>query len=178
MIKPILLTAVLFGLLIGGCQDSKIIPVKEIFSEKSKVDIEKILVKWVYDNSKNISMGTSQSIVKEAMKTNKPLLILALTEVESNFVPTAVSSKGAVGLTQVMYDIHKQDLSKLGIAKEKRDLFDVSPAIQAGNLILDSCLVQSKGDVTKALERYLGGQDGAYVKRILSHLANLYILTR
>jgi len=177
MIKSILLTVVLTMLLVMGCQDTRktAVPVV-VSSEKSKVEVEKILSKWIYEHSNKISQNTANEIAKEAMKTNKPLLIVALTEVESNFIPSAVSNKGAVGLTQVMFDIHKLTLVKSGIAKEKRDLFDVAPSIQAGNLVLDSCLLQSKGDVSKALELYLGGQDGAYLKKILSNLANLYIL--
>jgi len=136
-----------------------------------------VLTKWVYEHSKQISLTTSREIAKEAMKTNKPLLMLALIEVESNFVPTAVSNKGAIGLTQVMPVYHEKSITAKGIIKERRDLFDVVPSIQAGNFVLDSCLTQSKGDVSKALESYLGGQDKWYVNRILSNLANLYMLT-
>jgi len=146
-------------------------------STSDKETVEKVLTKWVYEHSKQISLNTSKEIVKESMKTNKPLLMLALIEVESNFVPTAVSNKGAIGLTQVMPVYHEKSITAKGIIKERRDLFDVVPSIQAGNFVLDSCLTQSKGDVSKALESYLGGQDKWYVNRILSNLANLYMLT-
>jgi len=152
--------------------------IKESSTEKSKEEIEKILVQWVYNNSKNISMAGCQEISSEAMKVNKPLLILSIMDVESNFNPGAISNKGAIGLTQVMFDIHKESLIKSGIIKEKRDLFNIGPSIRAGSFIMDSCLIQSKADVSKALELYLGGQDVFYVKRILSNLGNLYILTR
>lgn len=142
---------------------------------KQKEDVtEKILTKWVFEKSDRISFQIAQTIVREAMKTDKPLLMLALIEVESNFVPSAVSSKGAMGLTQVMPFVHSKVLIEAKIIKEKRDLFDIGPSIQAGNVILSDYLRQSNGDVPKALERYLGGKDGAYVHRILANLANLY----
>ena len=154
-------------------------PVIPVQNEK----LESVLIKWVYDKSSRISLTSAKIISKEVMKTDKPLLLLALIEMESQFVPSAFSSKEAIGLTQVMFedskgkDIHGKALIKSGIIKEKRDLFDITPSIQAGNLILDGYLIQSKGDVPKALERYLGGKDGAYLIRILSNLANLYVLT-
>ncbi len=147
-----------------------------VSTEKSE-KVEKLLVKWVYDHSNRISMAACEEIVKESIKTNKPLLLLALIEVESNFVPSATSNKGAVGLTQVMFDIHKEGLVKLGIVKDKRDLYDIIPSVRAGNFVVDACLARSKGDVPKALEYYLGGRDGVYMNKILSNLANLYILT-
>lgn len=137
---------------------------------------EAILTKWVYEHSKQISAATCKTIVQESLKTNKPLLIIALIEVESNFTPTAISSKGAIGLTQVMPGVWEKELISKGIIKERRDLFNVVPSVSAGDMILSFFLKQSKGDVTKALESYLGGQDVSYVKRILSHLANLYVL--
>jgi len=147
--------------------------------DKSKRETyEKVLTKWIYEHSNRISIGMAGEIARETVKTDKPLLVLALIEVESNFIPSATSNKGAIGLTQVMFDVHGKMLIKNGVIKEKRDLYDIAPSIHAGSLVLDSCLVQSKGDVSKALEYYLGGKDGAYLLRILSNLANLYMLAK
>ena len=174
MVKSILLTIVLFLLLVLGCQDTKQ-PVV-ILSEKIRIKSEVALTKWVYEHSKQTSLATCKEIVQESLKTDKPLLMLSLIEVESNFVITAVSIKGAMGLSQVMPGIHEKELIAKSIIKERRDLFDIIPSVRAGNLVLSSCLKQSKDDVPKALELYLGGQDGWYVKRILSNLANLDLL--
>ena len=138
---------------------------------------EPLLTKWIYDHSKQISKEACKEIAEECLKTNKPLALLAIMEAESNFVPTAVSSKGAIGLGQIMPGVHEKELIGRGIIKERRDLFDITPNIRATHHIFSMCLTQSKGDVPKALEMYLGGQDGAYVKRILSNLANLYIIS-
>ncbi|OGM08243.1 hypothetical protein A2Z67_00900 [Candidatus Woesebacteria bacterium RBG_13_36_22] len=145
------------------------------YTKEQREALENALTKWVFEHSTQISINTSRAIVTEVMKTNKPLLMLALIEVESNFVPSAISNKGAIGLTQVMFDIHKPALLKAEIIKERRDLFDIGPSIHAGYLILEGYLLQNKGNVPKALENYLGGRDGAYVNRILTNLANLYV---
>jgi soluble lytic murein transglycosylase-like protein len=131
---------------------------------------------WVYGRSERISQGTATLIAKEANLTGKPLLILALLEVESNFTPTAVSSKGAIGLSQIM-DVHTKDLIKAGIIKEKRDLFNVPQSIRACNFVLDDMLKRTGGNVGKALDLYLGGKDGVYKSRILGNLGDLYVLT-
>lgn len=144
--------------------------------KKQSFKEEKILTKWVFEKSTKISMQTAETIVKEAMKVEKPLLMLALIEVESSFVPTSLSNKGAFGLTQVMPKVHGKMLKEAKIIKDDRDLFDIQPSIQAGNLILNGYLKDSKGDISKALERYLGGKDGAYLHKILVNLASLYIL--
>lgn len=138
---------------------------------------EEVLVQWVYEHSNRISKAACKEIVVAALETKRPLLLLALMEVESNFIPTAISNKGAMGLTQVMPAHWEKELITAGVIKEKRDLFDVRSSITAGDFILDINLKKSKGDVSKALEMYLGGQDGAYLKKILANLANLYVLT-
>jgi len=134
------------------------------------------LTAWVYTHSDRISIDTARFIAQEAIITKKPLLMLALIEVESNFIPTAVSSKGAIGLTQIM-DVHTKGLIKAGIIKDRRDLFNVSQSVHACNFILDDMLKKTGGNVGKALDLYLGGKDGAYKNRILGHLGDLYILT-
>ena len=135
------------------------------------------LSNWVYSRSIRISRDTCKKIVEETIKYQKPLLLLSIMEVESHFVPTATSSKNAMGLMQVMPGIWDKDLIAKGIIKERRDLYDIEPSIKAGNYVFNLCLVRSKGDVEKALEYYLGGKDGVYVKRILTSLSTLYILT-
>ena len=136
------------------------------------------LTGWVYKNSTRISVSMSKDIVGYSMNTKHPLLMLALVSAESEFTPTAVSVAGAKGLTQVMWKIWGPDLIKAGIAKEERDLFDPSISIRAGEYVLVKCLTASGGDVTKALERYLGGKDGFYTKKILSRLADMYVLVQ
>ena len=137
---------------------------------------EELLTKWVYSKSIKISVGTARQIVKEAMKTDKPLLTLALISIESEFCPSATSSAGAIGLSQIMYNYHGKALIEAKIIKEKRDLYNVADSIKAGSFILNGFLKQTNGDLSKALEKYLGGANTWYVNRILANLGSLYIL--
>jgi soluble lytic murein transglycosylase-like protein len=141
------------------------------------ISTEDMLAKWVFLRSEKISIDTAKLIVKEAMRTERPLLILALISVESEFNPSAISRKGAIGLTQVVWYHHGKSLIEAGISREKKDLFNVDRSIRAGDFILRGFLIQSNGNVQKALELYLGGKDSAYTKRILGNLADLYVLT-
>jgi soluble lytic murein transglycosylase-like protein len=138
--------------------------------------VEDNLVGFVYAKSEKISIDTARLIVKEALKTERPLLILAMISAESEFVPSATSPKGAIGLMQIIWHFHGKMLVDAKLAKEKRDLYNVGVAIQSGNFLMNGFLKQENGDLEKALHRYLGGKDGNYVKRILLNLGNLYLL--
>jgi hypothetical protein len=137
---------------------------------------EDALALWIYQQSNRISILTAREIAREAIKTEIPFFILGLIMAESEFVPTAVSSKGAIGLTQVRFEVHGKELMRVGLIKEKRDLFDIGPSIRSGNFIFKMYLKQSGGNAEKAMELYLGGKDGFYVKKISLNLLNLYVL--
>lgn len=182
LILMLLVVALVLGLMLWGWKQGislrdKLERFRSIDQEVRILKLEeKALTRWVYQNSERISIHSAETIVRESMKTNKPLLLLALINAETNFVPTAVSSKGAVGLTQVMFNVHGKLLIERGIIKEKRDLFDLATSIRAGDVILSGYLQQSHGDVAKALERYLGQSNTYYSYKVLSNLANLYVM--
>ena len=152
-------------------------PSKLVCSIGSEKRVHNVLANWVYNHSNRISRADCEEIVFEAMKTKRPLLILALIQVESDFNPGVVSSKGAIGLTQVMPSVWGKDLIARGIIREPRDLFSIGPSIAAGDYVLGAYLKASKGDIAAALEGYLGGRDGYYLKKILLNLGSLYVLT-
>jgi soluble lytic murein transglycosylase-like protein len=175
----LLVFVVLMSMLAPACTSSRgDIPTMEQREKQRNEYNEKALTDWVMSRSSRISRETARFIVKEAMKTTKPLLTLAIISVESEFTPTAMSSKGAIGLGQIMWKYHGKALVKAGIVKEDRDLFDISPNIRATDLIINMYLQQNQNDVLKAIERYLGGSDGIYLKKILINVSNLYVLTR
>jgi len=152
-------------------------------SEALRNKLENKLSEWVYNHSKKTSRGQAKFIVTEAMKTDKALLIIALAEYESvGSVPTVVSKKGCVGLMQINFngnngkDVNGKTLVQAGIINEKRDLFEVDRNIRSGDFLLGVYLKQSKGNVLKALDRYLGERDGVYVLEVFSNLAELYLL--
>lgn len=176
IIFALCLTLVFGVLVLGTWQVTNVIlPSPE--DQSNKMGIRNMLTKWVYNNSGQISTDTAEWIVAACMQTKRPLLMLALISAESDFIPSALSKKGAMGLTQVMFDVHKKMLIEQNIIKEKRDLFNIDANVRAGYYILEMYLKESNGNITKALEKYLGGRDGIYVLKILTCLANLYVLT-
>jgi hypothetical protein len=157
--------------------DSNTSLLKKVSKIERKIDKVELLSGWVYSNSSKISKETCKEIVTEVLKTRNPLLMLSIIEAESSFVQSSVSSKGAMGLVQINPVVHVNSLIKLGIIKEKRDLFNIKESILGGQYVLDDCLKSSGNNVPKALHMYLGGQDGRYFNQILSNLANLYIIS-
>ncbi len=144
-------------------------------NNKTQLDLKirtEVVSSWIMNHSSRISDATAKYIAVEAFKYPHPILLLSLVEVESEFNPTAVSKVGAVGLSQIMYDIHKKDMVTLGIHK-KRDLFDIDKNIKATSSILQMMLRKSNNDIEKALHFYLGGKDGKYVNRIFSNYVHL-----
>jgi len=140
--------------------------------EPIKDNRPEIISNWIIKHSTRISDTTAKYIAEEVFKYPHPVLILSLIEVESKFTPTAISKAGALGLGQVMYNIHEKDLIALGIHK-RRDLFDIDKNIKATSFILQMMLRKGEGDIVKALHFYLGGKDGKYVNRIFSNYVHL-----
>jgi soluble lytic murein transglycosylase-like protein len=146
---------------------------KASVAENARVEIA--LTKWVFDHSTKISKDTAKVIVKEAAKIERPLLTMAASSVESEFVPSATSSANARGLTQVRWKVWGAELVKVGIAKEERDLYNIDTSLKAGDYILGKLLRQNNGNVQKALDGYLGMHDGPYVNKILANFAELSV---
>ncbi len=122
----------------------------------TKLDLAKKTVDWVYNRSERINYLTAKEIVEEANKMSHPVLILAVVSAESNFNPSALSNKGAIGLGQIMYTIWGKELEKQKIIKTRRDLFGIQDNLRATDYILKVILKECKGNVIEALYRYLG----------------------
>jgi soluble lytic murein transglycosylase-like protein len=126
--------------------------------------------------NRSVSAAEIDCYINEAAARHHvdPNLVRALVKVESNFNPRAVSSKGAMGLMQLMpatarmYDL--------------RNPFDAAQNVDAGVRHLKGLLNNFRGDVSLSLAAYNAGQGAVqrsggippytetrnYVKRITS----------
>jgi len=110
----------------------------------------------LYRPSREPSPYLRRLIEREARaKGLDPRLVESLIRVESDFDPQAVSSKGAVGLMQLM-----PETARLYGAT---DPWDVEQNVKAGTAYLRDLLYHFNGDVRKALAAYNAGP--AAVKR-------------
>jgi soluble lytic murein transglycosylase len=88
-----------------------------------------------------------------------PLLLLALIERESHYLPTALGPRGALGLMQVKPSIGRAVAATLGLPPPTReDLVDPRTSILLGAAYLAS-LRDQMGDMGLALEAYNRGPE-------------------
>lgn len=92
-----------------------------------------------------------ESWIDEAARTTglDPRLVRAVIQVESGYNRVAVSSKGALGLMQLMPETARQ----LGVA----DPFDARQNLGGGTRYLAGLMEQYRGDLTLALAGYNAG---------------------
>ena len=86
-----------------------------------------------------------------------PFLIAAMVQVESSFRPDVVSSKGAVGLMQIMPETAVWLGQQKGISVQVENLTNPEENIQLGTLYLDYLLKRFPTECS-ALAAYNGGQ--------------------
>ncbi len=94
-------------------------------------------------------------------------LVVGVTQKESAFNPLAVSSKGAAGPMQVMYNIHYKLLENIGITR-REELLTPDYGVKAGCYLL-SRYINDKKSVTGALRSYYGELNPGYVSGIMSY---------
>lgn len=103
----------------------------------------------------------SVNIVSESIDNRiSPELVVGIVEVESGFNPSAVSSKGARGLMQVM----KEWVEKFDLTSEY-ELHNIDTNIETGIGIFIIHLEEEDGNIEKALYKYVGG-DKSYVTKV------------
>lgn len=101
-----------------------------------------------------------------------PDLTMAIIEVESMFDPMAESSKGALGLMQVMPSVWSETYS----ISNPSDLHDIAFNIDTGISILKHYLEKSEGNLSKALQKYHGANGGTYVNKIYSVVGRFHLM--
>ena len=153
---------------------------------KALSQYEEALATWIYKNSSQTSLAMCQEFVRETKGINHQLIYLAIASVESTFNPTAITKKtGSLGVPtgtgawQINWNAHSKELIKRGIAKDRRDLFNISNGIQAAIYVYEGiCLPQEHGDPVRALDCYLGGSDMYYRKSIMENHMRLSMLKK
>lgn len=102
-----------------------------------------------------------------------PLLILAVTAIESSLNPFAQSVMGAQGLMQVMTRVHAEKFEPHG---GEDAALDPIANIKVGSAIL-SDLIRRGGSVERGLQLYVGAgnlpDDGGYAARVLAEHSRL-----
>jgi len=102
-----------------------------------------------------------------------PLLILAVTAIESSLNPLAQSPVGAQGLMQVMTRVHTEKFDAHG---GESAALDPMANIEVGSTIL-SDLISRGGSVERGLQLYVGAgnlpDDGGYGAKVLAERSRL-----
>lgn len=127
-----------------------------------------------------VAEGAVRRIVGEAFVTGRalgldPLLILAVTAVESSLNPFAQSPVGAQGLMQVMTRVHSDKFADHG---GDDAALDPIANLRVGSAILRD-LIRRGGSVERGLQLYVGAgnlpDDGGYAARVLAEQARIRI---
>jgi len=154
----------------------------EINYLKQDVDVWEIAAYIQHRNSRvseNTSLLISQTIKKAAGQYEIPSeVLLGLIEVESTFHTDAVSSAGAIGLTQVHVRTWltpgetPSSLVESGLVNSPECLYDPVKNIMAGAFILNKyyrAAVRNgyRNPMKRAITRYYGGDINGHYDRVL-----------
>lgn len=101
-----------------------------------------------------------------------PHLAVGIAKAESHFNPEAKSKAGALGVMQVVWNVHHGMLRARGIVPTRDYMFDPERGVEAGLLIL-SRYIEAGGTVQNALNKYYGGVAGRYLKKVNKNVAQL-----
>jgi soluble lytic murein transglycosylase-like protein len=119
-----------------------------------------------------------RQIVGQAFSTGRalgvdPLLILAVTAIESSLNPFAQSPLGAQGLMQIMTHVHSDKFAAHG---GDHAALDPIANLKVGSEILRD-LIRRGGSVERGLQLYVGAgnmpDDGGYATRVLGEMGRI-----
>lgn len=99
-----------------------------------------------------------------------PFLIASIMIKESHVKYKAKSRSAAYGLMQINWKVHRKNItSTFSQIQDLSDVIQPRNNILVGTYIFYSYLNASKGDVSKALSRYLGSRGTRYIATVLKH---------
>jgi len=125
-----------------------------------------------------VAENAVRKIVGEAFSTGRsigvdPMLILAVTAVESSLNPFAQSPVGAQGLMQIMTHVHSDKFVTHG---GDHAALDPIANLKVGSGILRD-MIRRGGSVERGLQLYVGAgnlaDDGGYAGRVLGEMARI-----
>lgn len=127
----------------------------------------------------NIPHNKAAVIVKEAFTVSKnkgidPLMLLAITAVESEFNDKARNRSGAVGLVQALPRAHPEKVRI--IRQQGGSLYNIHNNLSLGAQIYKEYLTVAKGNPTQALQRYNGSlsdKKKVYSKKVFKKLTSM-----
>lgn len=108
---------------------------------------------------------------RERTNVKEVLYFMAICSVESNFDQN-VPCKYGVGISQVVYRVHKKYITELGVTKDEVH-HSPSHNIFVGYNIFCCYLRSTKGVFTKASTRYNGGATKGYATKVQSRFQEL-----
>jgi len=130
---------------------------------------------YILLRNKSLTVGQALDIADAILGQNKvPISIaLAMIAVESDFDPTAISHKGARGLTQIMPIVRKEYAGHPSFGKEIKQVHEPSVNVKLGLLYLGDLKTRFK-DWKPALRAYNAGPENAN-NRLYDVYANLIL---
>lgn len=126
--------------------------------------------KYVHDNS-ILDKVTAKKIVDLTFEyADRPLLLLALFNKESNFNPFATGTIGEAGLGQIRPKMHYKDLQEGINLPLKRSLYNIEWNIKATSWLINKWMKETDGDIFALFDKYNGGKNGLkYTKPLLKY---------
>jgi len=143
----------------------------EAVRTKSKLDIQEYILTYYKTVAPVVAKTIATNILKASEKHDVPFItVVAVMQVESQFNPAAISSKGARGLMQIMPKIWMNELN----LTSKYDFHNIQIGINSGAYILRKYLDQTENNMEQTLYKYVGGAN-LYVKKVYAAMGKFVV---
>lgn len=137
-------------------------------------DLEAYILKKYRTIPEIVAKEVAYQVVKRTKLAAVPFpIIVGLIEVESRFMPWAISKKGARGLMQVMPAWITNKKANLGI-ESKYDLHDIGTNVAAGIKVFKIHLKEANNDINRGLYLYVG-KDKTYANKVFNAMGRFEI---